>query len=316
MDKELSNLLGSLQKRYFSEKKKYVDTERIFWTPVELVVTSFPESRIESDRWVRAHGKISLNMSQLEPERSVPYGILAREMFEYFFNEYVTNLNNGVQEPSVFSFSSASELFNKVKGNCSGTRVSQDQRILILEMLLNFESCAIRFTKCLSENSVVSRNDLFFRSYKGPKHDKVKGMPSSTTSGEILIQLDDITFYKFSESTRVPTKSFIAKLAGANVMARDLSIVIARLCYSLVKRNTDYQVLGNTELRMYLGKPNECTVKKFNKDLKRAVELLKKNYETAFPFDEYPASLISPKRGELQLLVTKPSQPDNILACG
>lgn len=314
MDSELSSLLESLHRnlKESNSKPKYTEKD-IFWTPVELVKTSFPERKSKESRWLKELGYYSLNLQQLEEGRSIPYGMMAREIFDYFFNNFVIHLNQEKETPNVFRFSSTAEFVNLVKGNPLGTKVSTDQRVLALEMLLNIESCAIRFKKTISEDETISNNNFFFREYRGPSHSKVEISPSIVTSGEIEVELDFDTFYKLASSKKVPTKTYLVELAGNSVTARDLIIFIASQCYSLVKRNIEYADFTYYELNQILGKTEKTKKKDFNKDLKRAVSLLTKNYEELFPLDFFPAELVSHCRGNLVLRIFKPKSSKNIL---
>jgi len=314
MDTELTKMLDNLRKDLKKDpSKKEVSDKDIFWTPVELVKTSFPEKKSDQSRWLKEYGYYSLNLQQLETDRSIPYGMMAREIFEYFFNSFVVNLNQGKVSPNIFKFSSTAEFVNLVKGNPLGTKVSTDQRVLALEMLLNIESCAIRFKQTISEDETISNNNFFIREYRGPSHSKITSSPSTITSGEIEVELDNDTFHRLASSKRVPTKSYLVDLAGNSVTARDLIIFIASQCYSLVKRNIEYIDYGYFELNQILGKSESVKKKDFNKDLKRAVSLLTKNYQELFIYDFFPAELISQGRGNLYLRIYKPKSTKNIL---
>lgn len=314
MDAELTTLLESLQRNFKSHMpNERVDDTDIFWTPVELVKTSFPEKKSSNKRWLKEFGYYSLNLQQLEEGRSVPYGMMAREIFDYFFNNFVVNHNQGKVNPNKFYFSSTAEFVNLVKGNPLGTKVSTDQRVLALEMLLNIESCAIRFKQTISSDETISNNNFFIREYRGPAHKKVAGSPSTVTNGQIEVELDYETFYKLASSKKVPTKSYLVDLAGSSVTARDLIIFIASQCYSLVKRNKAYIDYPYSDLNQILGKSEGTQIKDFNKDLKRALNVLSKNYEKLFPYDFFPAELISISRGNLQLRIHKPKSEKNIL---
>lgn len=314
MDAEMTTLLENLRleiKRTAHEIE--LDTKNMFWTPVELVKTSFPEKKISSLKWLRHFGYYNLNLQQLEEGRSVPYGMMAREIFDYFFNNFVVNMNQQKENPHRFYFSSTAEFVNLVKGNELGTKVSTDQRVKALEMLLNMESCAIRFKQSLPEGECITNNNFFIKQYRGPAHKDLSHTPNGVTSGEIEIELDFETFMKLATSKRVPTRSYLVKLAGASVTARDLIILIASQCYSLHKRNAEFLDLNYSELKNILGKEDSHCFKEFSKDIKRAVELLKKNYEELFIYDFFPAEIVSRKRKELILRIYKPKQAKNII---
>lgn len=314
MDAEMIGLLESLRvgiKR--TSTKEETDTRQMFWTPVELVKTSFPEKKSENMRWIKHFGYYSLNLQQLEEGRSVPYGMMAREIFDYFFNKFVINLNHKIENPHKFHFNSTAEFVNLVKGNPLGTKVSTDQRVKALEMLLNMESCAIRFKQAISENESISNNNFFIKEYRGPSHKDLAISPGIQTSGEIEIELDYDTFSKLATSKRVPTKTYLVQLAGGSVTARDLIILIASQCYSLYKRNIEYMDLKYTDLNGILGKDENLEYKDFSKDVKRAIELLKKNYEELFLYDVFPAEVISERRKDLTLRIYRPKECKNIL---
>ncbi|OUS00274.1 hypothetical protein A9Q84_00040 [Halobacteriovorax marinus] len=290
-----------------------VNSSELFWTPVEFVKTSFPEKKIESLKWLRQFAYYQLSLQQLEENRNVPYGMMAREIFDYFYNQFVVKQNQGHETPNHFFFSSAAEFVNLVKGKPLGTKVSTDQRTQALEMLLNMESCAIRFKKPVGEDEVRTNNNLFIRSYSGPAYAKLKETPGRVTNGEIEIELDFDTFNELSHSKRVPTRSYLVDLAGSNVTARDLVIFIASQCYSLHKRSTDYIDYCYSDLRQILGKDTGILKENFNKDLKRAVKLLTKRYEDLHQEDFFPAELISEGRGKIKLRIYRPRVIKNIL---
>ena len=290
-----------------------VDSSELFWTPVEFVKTSFPEKRIESLKWLRQFAYYQLNLQQLEENRSVPYGMMAREIFDYLYNQFVVKQNQGHEVPNHFFFNSAAEFVNLVKGKPLGTKVSTDQRVQALEMLLNMESCVIRFKKPVGEDNVETGNNFFIKKYCGPAYSKIKETPGTVTNGEIEILLDFDTFNELSHSKRVPTRSYLVDLAGSNVTARDLVIFIASQCYSLHKRSSDYIDYCYSDLRQVLGKDVDTTKETFNKDLKRAVKLLTKRYEDIYEDDFFPAELISEGRGKLILRIHKPRVIKNIL---
>jgi hypothetical protein len=311
---DLSSMVKRFQENYKANVQSTdIEDNDIFWTPVELVKTSFPESKQSDPRWLKEFGYYSLNLQQLEEGRSVPYGMLAREMFDYFFNEFVVASNQQKVAPNRFYFNSTAEFFNLIKGNPLGTKVSTPQRVATLEMLLNLESCAIRFKKKLNDDEVISNNNFFIREYRGPAHSKVAQKPSQTTRGEIEIELDFDTFKRLASSAKVPTKSYLVELAGSNVTARDLMIFIASQCYSLHKRNASHIDYDVRELSNVLGKNKDITIQRFNQDLKRALELLTKNYEGICPDDFFPAEIVRLHRACVYLRIYAPQNHRNIL---
>lgn len=313
MDIELSTIWQNIEQSVKASQTSEELSDEIFWTPVELVKTSFPEKKADSLRWIKQFGYHSLHLQQLEDDRAVPYGMMAREIFDYFFNSFVVNLNQDKVNPNSFFFSSVAEFVNEVKGKPQGTKVSTDQRVLALEMLLNMESCTIRFKKPIGNNRGGTNNNLFIRRYSGPSHKKVAILPEDITDGHIKIELDFETFADLVESKKVPTKLYLVDLAGSSVMARDLIVFIASQCYSLVKRSKEYIDYEYKDLNQILGKGDDVTVEQFNKDLKRAVRLLQKNYEKKFPNDFFPAEVIQIRRGKVVLRIYKPQYHRNIL---
>ena len=162
MDAEMTRLLESLRSGIkkkepgTEEEVQVIDTQNLFWTPVELVKTSFPEKRSDNPRWIKNFGYYNLNLQQLEEGRAVPYGMMAREIFDYFFNKFVVNLNHQIENPHRFYFSSTAEFVNLVKGNPSGTKVSTDQRVKALEMLLNMNHVRLGSSKLFQKMKLLA----------------------------------------------------------------------------------------------------------------------------------------------------------------
>jgi hypothetical protein len=239
--------------------------------------------------------------------------MMVREMFTYLYNQFVVKQNQGHDNPNYFYFNSTAELVNQIKGNPSGTKISSDQRRLALEMLLNLESCAVRFKKPIGEDEVSTNNNFFIRKYCGPEYKKVSGKPGTITAGEIELELDYETFNELSQSKRVPTRSYLVNLAGSNVTARDLVIFIASQCYSLHKRSVGHIDYSYQNLRQILGKSTDVTKDEFNKSLKRSIKLLTERYRAIYEDDYFPAELVREKRGKVSLRIYRPRTVKNIL---
>lgn len=311
MDASIESLLSNLRKSL--NKNGSIDTNTLLWTPLELIKTALPEVKTDDERYKKDCGRYQLSLQVCEEGRRLPYGMLAREMFDYFFNTFVDNSNNGVDQPNVLVFKSVAELFNAVKSNPQGTKVNTRQRLSTLEMLLNFESCAVRFKKEISENEIITRNTYFFSAYAGPAHPEVASRPMNITSGEIKVSLDFDIFDGLSKSKRVPVKNYLLELSGGNVMARDLIKNISRQIYRLVEHDLDLVELTYNELKQMSGKRDDYPVKEFNRDLKRAIKALKGNYEKIYPLDNFPVELVSEGRGRVNMLIKKPECPNNFL---
>lgn len=315
---ELNSLLKSISSQIKGKretKKIAISKEGIIWTPVDLVKTSFPEKRVETKDWLRQFERYSLNIHQSISDRPLPYGILAREIFEYFFNEYVKRYNNNEYDANKFTFQSIADFFNKVKGQEHGTKVSTPQRVLALEMLLAFESTCIRFKEDLDpeNNYYKSTNKFFFDTYVGPDHPKIDQKPENISNGEVIIYLEEKIFNRLAESKKVPIQQYLLKLAGENVTARDLSQFISYQCNSLYRRGEEMIEIHSRDLRRMLGKEEYVGDKDFNKSLKRAMTLLIERYEIQNPEDTFPANLVSKGRGKVYLQIFIPKVVENIL---
>ncbi|MCF8060462.1 MAG: hypothetical protein K9K67_14260 [Bacteriovoracaceae bacterium] len=306
---QIDEIMQRLSKSHFARKKgKRLTSEGIFWTPVELVKTSFPEKKNEAKRWYRHYGYYSLDLRQTEDGLYVPYGMMARQMFDYFFNTFVDRVNRGVDHPEQFSFNSINEFLNVIKGNPKGKKLSGDQRLLAMEMLYNFLNCIICFKE--DEGSAEGRqsNNLFFRDYIGPLPSDYSSKSirhSAVTYGELRVTLDKETFMRLSGSKRVPTKTYLVELAGNSCMARDLIIFIASQCFSVKKRGVEFEDYSRESLMQVLGKDKTITFKEFNRELKKAINLLSRNFENLYPGEVFPAVLFSVKRGHPKLRIVK-----------
>jgi hypothetical protein len=95
--------------------------------------------------------------------------------------------------------------------------------------------------------------------------------------------------------------------------ARDLMIFIASQCYSLHKRNVSHINYDVRDLSNVLGKNKDISIKRFNQDLKRALELLTKNYQEKCQDDFFPAKIIRLHRSSVYLRIFTPQNHRNIL---
>lgn len=314
---QIDKIMQNISKNHFARKKgKRLTSDGIFWTPVELVKTSFPEKKTDLRRWYRHYGYYSLDLRQTQSGLFVPYGMMARQVFDFFFNAFVDRMNRGVENPEHFKFNSINEFLNIIKGNPQGTKLSGDQRLLAMEMLYNFLNCIICFRE--EEGSIDGRqsNYLFFRDYRGPLPKDCCDRSirhSSVTYGEIEVTLDKETFSRLSGSKRVPTKTYLVELAGNSCMARDLIVFIASQCFSIKRRRVDFEDYTHRCLMQILGKDAELPLSRLNRDLKKAIDLLSTNFENLYPGETFPVDLYSVKRGQLRLRIFNPTN-DLLLA--